>query len=295
MSTIENTTLTAVPGVEAGHWTHASGTTGTTALLFPGGAVAGVVVPGSAPGSRELGLLRPEHLAPEIHGICLSGGSAFGLSAADGVMAVLRDRGIGLDVGSHRVPLVPAAILFDLPVAAALPDAESGRAAAAAASTAPLPRGRVGAGAGARVGKAAGTAVAGGFGTAAARWEGHVVAAGAAVNAYGSVWDPGAGRWRAGGPFAGGRAELGGNTTLVVVATDAPLSKPQCTNIAWMATAGLARTLVPAFTPLDGDTVFVASTRPGPGLGPLALGALGHAAAEVVAAAILDAVPAPRS
>lgn len=286
----ENNTLTAVPGVEAGHWTHPSGTTGTTAILFPEGAVGGVVVPGSAPGSRELGVLAPHHLADRVHGFCLSGGSAFGLAAADGVVAVLRERGIGFPVGAHCIPLVPAAILFDLPVAAVQPDAASGRAAARAASTAPLARGRVGAGAGARVGKAAGRTVPGGFGTAARDWGQHRVGAGVAVNAYGSVRDPETGRWLAGGPFAAGAAELGGNTTLAVVATDAPLTKAQCQVVAQMATAGLARTLVPAFTPVDGDTVFVASTGQGPPLEPLALGALGHAAAEVLAAAVLDSV-----
>ena len=289
---LENDSLTAVPGVEAGHWTHASGTTGTTAILFPGGAVGGVVVPGSAPGSRELGVLAPEHLAERIHGICLSGGSAFGLAAADGVMQALRARGIGHPVGAHRIPLVPAAILFDLPVAAVQPDAESGRSAAEVASTQPLARGRAGAGAGARVGKAAGVSAPGGFGTAAACFGDHILGAGVAVNAYGSVRHPETGAWLAGGPFAAGAAELGSNTTLAVVATDVPLSKAQCRIVAQMATAGLARTLVPAFTPVDGDTVFVASTGSGPLLDPLQLGALGHAAAELLARAVCSSVSA---
>lgn len=287
-------TLTAVPGLLVGHYTHPSGTTGTTAVLFPSGAVAGGVVPGSAPGSREHGLLEPRHLAPQIHGICLSGGSAFGLSTADGVMAVLLERGIGLPVGEHCVPLVPAAILFDLPVARARPSAAWGRAAAEAASSEPVPCGRVGAGAGARVGLASGCAVPGGLGSAARPTStGHHIGALVALNAFGSVRHPTTGRWICGGPavLTGAGAALG-HTTLVVVATDHPLDKAAAGIVARMATAGLARTLWPAFAPIDGDTVFVASTSHAetPPAGRLSL--LGHLAAEVVAEAVLRAVGA---
>mgnify|MGYP000595293218 CR=1 FL=1 len=286
-----NRSITAVPGVEAGHFTHPSGSTGTTAILFPGGAVAGGFVPGSAPGSREHGLLEPRHLAPEIHGVCLSGGSAFGLSAADGVMAALDARGVGLMVGTHRVPLVPAAILFDLPVAAARPDASWGRKAAEMASTASLSRGRVGAGAGARVGLASGQTSPGGIGGAVEAVGAHTVGVVVALNAFGSVVDPATGAWVRGGPpvLEGDGAPLG-HTTLVVVATDLPLDKAACGVVARMASAGLARTLVPAFAPIDGDTVIVASTggaaRPTAG----SLTQVGHAAAVAVAAAVLDAV-----
>lgn len=286
-----NPTITSVPGVLAGHFTHASGTSGTTAVLFPEGAVAGGFVPGSAPGSREQGVLEPRHLADRIHGVCLSGGSAFGLSAADGVMAVLEARGIGFLVGEHCIPIVPAAILFDLPVASARPDASWGRAAAEAASTEPLPSGRVGAGAGARVGLASGAASPGGSGCAARSIGAVRVGAFAAVNAFGSVWDPARAAWVVGGPpVLGGEAAAMGHTTLVVVTTDHPLDKAACGIVARMASAGLARTLVPAFAPIDGDTIIVASTggpgRPSAGM----LGHLGHVAAELVAEAVLDAV-----
>ena len=286
-----NQTITAVPGVQAGHFTHTSGSTGTTAILFPKGAVAGGFVPGSAPGSREHGLLEPRHLAPVIHGVCLSGGSAYGLAAADGVMAALEARGVGLMVGAHRVPLVPAAILFDLPVAQARPDASWGRAAADAASAAPLPWGRVGAGAGARVAMASGQSSPGGIGGASCALGEYTAGVLVAVNAFGSVVDPATGAWVRGGPpmLAGDGAPLG-HTTLVVVATDQPLDKAACGVVARMASAGLARTLVPAFAPVDGDTIIVASTgspaRPSAG----ALTRVGHAAAELVAAAVLQSV-----
>lgn len=286
--------LTGVPGVLGAHWTHPAGATGCTVLLFPAGARAGVATPGHAPGSRELGVLDPTHLAGAIHGLVLTGGSAFGLAVADGVMAVLEARGIGFPIAGGVVPLVPAAVLMDLGRGPARPDAASGRAAAEAASGAPLAEGPVGAGAGARVGKAAGALLPGGFGTAAVGVGQWTVAAGAAVNALGSIRDPETGAWVAGGPPLVGLVDgdWRGNTTLVAIATDAPLTRVQCTVVARMATAGLARTIEPAFTPFDGDTVYCAATGVGEAPNPLALSALGHAAAVVVARAVLRGVQA---
>ena len=289
-----NATITAVPGVLGAHWTHPSGTTGCTVLVFPEGATAGGCVPGSAPGGRELGALEPTHLAGEVHAFCLSGGSAFGLAVADGVMAELASRDIGFDAMGHRVPIVPAAILFDLPVARARPDAAAGRAAAAAASRDPLPTGRVGAGAGATVAKATGTARPGGLGSACRRVGDHRVGVAVALNAFGSVRDPETGAWLAGGE--GGdpalQGDWRGNTTLVAVATDAPLSRAQATVAARMAQAGLARCLYPAFAAVDGDTVLLAATGTGSPVDALALSRIGHEAALAVADAIRSLFPA---
>jgi len=289
-----NQTLTAVPGVLAGHWTHESATTGVTAILFPGGARGGVWVPGSATGSREMGVLEPTHLAAHIHGLCLAGGSAFGLAAADGLMEVLEERGIGFETPHGRVPIVPAAILFDLHTAVARPDRASGRLAAEAASEEPIAEGRVGAAAGARVGAASGTHAPGGVGTWAARWQDWTVGALAAVNAAGSVRDPQTGEWVAGGPpMVGAGGDVGrwrSQTTLVVVATDAPLVQGQLRVLAKMAAAGMARTLFPAFTPFDGDVVFAVSTGTTPPVDPLILAAVGDLAATCVERAIVRAV-----
>lgn len=287
-----NTTVTAVPGVHAGHWTHASGTTGTTVLLFPGGARGGVASPGSATGSRDLGALQDGHLAQEVHGFCLSGGSAFGLAAADGVMDVLEARGIGFDAGVARVPIVPAAILFDLHTAVVRPDRASGRMAAESAGPAPLAEGRVGAAAGARVAKAAGEPVPGGLGSWAARVGPWTVGAVVAVNAVGSVRDPETGEWVAGGPPGEVEAvgDWRGQTTLAAVVTDAPLDRGRCTVLARMAVAGMARTLYPAFSPFDGDLILAASTGAGAPVDAVVLARLGHAAAACVARSVVRGV-----
>lgn len=289
--------ITDVAGVLAGHWTDAGRTTGVTALLFPAGARGGVAVPGSATATRELGPLEPTSLAGVVHGICLSGGSAFGLSAADGVMAVLAERRIGFDAGSGViVPIVPAAALFDLRGSAGAPDALSGAAAARAASDGPLASGRVGAGAGGVVGRAGGNPSPGGLGTWSATIGAWTVGAVVAVNAAGGVRD--GDRWVAGEPRGdAGLVDAGdwrGQTTLVVVATDAPLDRARCIVLARMATAGVARAIRPAFGPFDGDIVFAVSTsevaaeRPSPDA--LALFRLGDAAALVVERAIIRAV-----
>jgi L-aminopeptidase/D-esterase-like protein len=287
-----NRSVTAVPGVFAGHATDEIGKTGVTALLFPEGARAGYFQPGSATGSRELGVLDPAHLAGVIHGLCLSGGSAYGLAAADGVMQVLSSRGLGFPTEYGVVPLVPAAILFDLHTATRRPDAAMGAQAALAASGEPLAHGAVGAGTGARVGLASGAPAPGGLGGWALELSPWKVAAAVAVNAVGSVLDPSTGQVLAGGPPLRGpvRAELGGQTTLAVVVTDAPLDRASCVVMARMASAGMARTLYPAFTPFDGDLVFAVSTGKGESVPPALLAALGDAAAEVVARAIVQAV-----
>lgn len=279
----------------AGHWTHESGTTGTTAVLFPEGAVGGAFVPGSASGTRELQVLEARHLVERVHGFCLSGGSAFGLAAADGVMAVLAERGIGHPTSAGVVPIVPAVILYDLPVAAVRPDAGSGRAAAEAASAAPLAEGRVGAGAGATVAKLAGSPTPGGFGTWAESLNGTTVAAGVAVNALGSIRDPESGEWVAGGPIAGVDAEPGTNTTLAVVVTDATLTAGQAQVVARMAAAGMARTTFPAFSPFDGDTVLVGATGQGEPVDSGTLAMLGHLGARALGTAIVRAVRAANS
>lgn len=287
-----NRSLTAVPGVRAGHATDHDAHTGVTVALFPAGARAGGFVPGSAAGSRELGVLEPGHIAARVHAFCFAGGSAFGLAAADGVMRVLARDGVGFVTPNGVVPIVPAAILFDLHTATRKPDAALGEQAALGAGTEPLAEGRVGAAAGARVGVATGTSAPGGFGSWAVSVGGWTVAAGVAVNAAGSVIDPSSGQLVAGGAPGAPLIDGGwrGNTTLAMIATDAPLDRERCTIVARMAAAGFARTLYPAFTPFDGDTVLVASTGDGDPVDPTAVARLGDAAAHAVATAIVRAV-----
>jgi L-aminopeptidase/D-esterase-like protein len=306
--------LTDVPGVTVGHFTDTRRPTGCTAVLVEGGAVGAVDVRGGAPGTRETELLDPVNTVSVVHAVVLSGGSAFGLDAASGVVRFLDERGIGFRVGSSVVPIVPAAILFDLAVGDGRirPDAAAGYAAARAAARGPVPEGSVGAGAGATVGKMWGMerAMKGGLGTASLRLpDGTVVAALAAVNAFGDVVDE-AGRVMAGARsrdgarldpalpamLAGARpgAPLDGrNTTLAVVATNAALTKAEGARVARMAQDGLARAIAPAHTPFDGDTVFVLSVGAGQEAGgPLVVGTL---AAEVVARSIRRAILAARS
>lgn len=298
-----------VPGISAGHATDAVGLTGCTVVLADGGAVAGVDVRGSAPGTRETDLLRPTALVERIHALCLAGGSAFGLAAADGVMRYLAERGIGFDTGARPVPIVPAAILFDLFVgsANAAPGPDDGYAAAAAAERGDGSlEGRVGAGTGATVGKLAGPQLAspGGVGSAAMRLpDGSTIGALVITNAVGNVIG------RDGRILAGVRDEAGGlvdasalllagpppgrvppsgtNTTLAVVATDATLDRAQCSRLATQAHDALAMAISPVHTLLDGDTVFALSTgrMPAPdGLGGLL--SLGAAAVEMLRTAI---------
>lgn len=306
--------LTRVAGIEVGHFTSARRPTGCTVVIAREGAVAGVDVRGAAPGTRETDLLEPTHLVDRIHAVMLAGGSAFGLDAATGAVRWLEERGIGLDVGVARVPLVPAAVLFDLHVGDARirPDAAAGHAACEAASRAPVAEGCVGAGAGAAVGKLFGMAHAmkGGMGSASVTVDGVTVGALVACNAVGDVVDPETGRPVAGARTADGlrlrdtrRALLAGdaprtllagtNTTIGVVATDAVITKAQARRLAVCAHDGLARAINPVHTLSDGDTLFALGT----GLAGKALGmmVLSTMAAEATARATLRAVLAARS
>ncbi len=310
-----NGTLTDVAGLSVGHWTDADAATGCTVVLCgTEGAVAGVDVRGSAPGTRETDLLAPINLIERIHAVVLTGGSAFGLDAAGGVMRWLDERDLGCEIGACRVPLVCAAVLFDLALGSATvrPGAEAGYAACEAASAAPVPRGSVGAGTGASVGKLLGMARAtkSGLGSASRRIAGGaVVAALVAVNAGGGVVDPATGEIVAGvrdgeGGFVDGtawlqehglsgddgapRVQAGGNTTLAVVATDAVLTKAGATKVAQMAHDGLARAIDPVHTMYDGDTVFALATGT---TGEAAdVSVVGAVAARVLAGAVVDAV-----
>ncbi|MCC9078829.1 P1 family peptidase [Litorilinea aerophila] len=304
--------LTDIPGIQVGHWTNLEAGTGCTVVLCPEGAVAGVDVRGGAPGTRELALLDPVCTVEKVHAVLLAGGSAFGLAAADGVMRWLEERGHGFDTGVARVPIVPAAILFDLNLGRSdvRPNAEAGYAACMAAGGGPVAEGTVGAGTGATVGKMLGfkQATKGGLGTASKQiGKGIVVAALVAVNAVGDVIDPATGQILAGArrPLIGGFADSmkfaesslgqilraqssGENTTLAVVATNVALTKSGATKVAQMAHDGLARTIRPIHTPLDGDTIFALSLgdRQGdPGL-------VGAVAAEVLATAVVRAIRA---
>ncbi|MBE3131996.1 MAG: P1 family peptidase [Acidobacteria bacterium] len=307
--------LTAVDGIKVGHDTLTQRPTGCTVVLVERGAVAGVDVRGSAPGTRETDLLNPVNTVEQVHAVVLAGGSAFGLDAASGVMRYLEERGIGYDTGVARVPIVPAAVLFDLGVGddpKVRPTADSGYRAATAASGGPVAEGNVGAGAGATVGKLAGRdrAMKGGIGTAAITLpDGLVVAALVAVNAAGDVIDPATGRVVAGvrTPDGRGLADVrlllrsglvtagrpGDNTTIGVVATNARLTKAQANKVAQMAHDGLARAISPVHTPIDGDTVFALAT--GTRSEPADVLAIGALAADVMAEAIVRAVRAATS
>jgi L-aminopeptidase/D-esterase-like protein len=308
-------TIRNVPGIRVGHATDEVGATGCTVLLADGGAVAGVEVRGSAPGTRETDLLRPTALVERIHAVCLAGGSAFGLAAADGVMRYLAERGIGFETGVRPVPIVPAAIIFDLLVgsAQAAPGPDDGYAAAEAAERGDGPlEGRVGAGTGATVGKLLGPerASPGGVGSAAIRLpDGVTVGALVVNNATGNVIgrdgrvlagarDDGGGFVDASalllaGPPPGPVPPAGTSTTLAVVATDAALDRAQCRKLAEVAHDALALAISPVHTLLDGDVVFALSTTRAPapaGLpGVLQLGA---AAVEVLRTAIERSVRA---
>jgi L-aminopeptidase/D-esterase-like protein len=307
--------LTRVPGIKVGHFTLPERPTGCTVILTEAGAVAGADVRGGAPGTREIDLLSPYATVEKVHAIVLSGGSAFGLDAASGAVRYLEEKGIGFDVSVAKVPIVPAAILFDLGVGGrpdVRPGADCGYQAAKAASDGPVPEGSVGAGAGATVGKLAGRerSMKGGIGTASIELPtGLVVAALIAVNAVGDVIDPATGdvvagvRSEDGRGFADARKLLrspgppggrpGENTTIGVVATNARLTKAQATKVAQMAHDGLARAIYPAHTPADGDTLFALALGSFEGDANLAL--LGALAADATAEAILSAVKSAES
>ncbi len=273
--------ITDVAGVQVGHFTDPRRPTGCSVVLTKNGAVAAVDVRGGAPGTRETDLLDPSNTVERVHAIALCGGSAFGLDAASGVMRWLDEHQIGLETGFGLVPIVPAAVLFDLPLLrpgddpGVRPDAAAGYAACQAASSAPPAEGNVGAGAGACVGKLFGLprSMKSGIGSASVRVGPWVVGALIACNAVGDVIDPGSGVVIAGARTADGLALLntqqallngarserplaGTNTTIGVVATNATLSKAQAKRLAMSAHDGLARSIRPAHTTLDGDTLF---------------------------------------
>jgi L-aminopeptidase/D-esterase-like protein len=303
--------LTDVPGLKVGHWTNLEAATGCTVILCPEGAVAGVDVRGGAPGTRETDLLNPACMVEKVHAICLAGGSAYGLAAADGVMRWLEEHGYGFDVRVARVPIVPTAVIFDLALGRAdvRPDAAAGYAACDAASAGPIAEGCVGAGAGATVGKVLGYhyGMKGGLGTASLHLnDGVVIAALAVVNAAGDIVDTKtnqivAGARRADGAgFADIMATLAGgvgasreswgarNTTLGVVATNVALTKAGVNKLAQMAQTGLARAIRPVHTLIDGDVVFALSLGDKSG-DPTVIGAL---AADLLSEAIVRAVRA---
>lgn len=309
-----NRTLTAVPGLRVGHHTLTERLTGCTVVLTGDGVVAGVDVRGAAPGTRETDLLDPVNLVDRVHAIVLSGGSAFGLDAATGVMRYLDERNVGFKVRGVNVPIVPAAVLIDLFFGdpKIRPTADCGYRAAGAATTAAVPEGNVGAGAGATVGKIAGLerGMKGGLGSAAiVTPDGLIVAAMVAVNALGDVIDPATGRPIAGVRTSDGKsladARLllrngstttvlgGGNTTIGIVATNAELTKTQATKMAQMAHDGYARAIAPIHTIADGDTVFALAT--GARRGEVDLTRVGALAADAAAEAIVRAVRAAAS
>jgi len=304
--------ITAVRGLLCGHFTDTRRPTGCTVVITPEGAVAGVDVRGAAPGTRETELLSPLNTVEKVHAVLLAGGSAFGLDAAGGVMRWLEEHGIGVQVGPVKVPIVPAAILFDLFTGdpTIRPDAAAGYAACEAANSNAPAEGNVGAGAGAMVGKLFGIerAMRGGIGSASVTVDGITIAAIVAVNAVGDVIDPATGRVIAGARSADGRTLLnttqallrgekpiasfmpGTATTLGIVATDAVLTKTQANKLAQMAHDGLARAIDPVHTPTDGDTVFALATGAAGRREDLTV--LGAIAAAVTTRAVIRAVQA---
>jgi len=306
--------ITDVTGIEVGHYSEARRPTGCSVVIARAGAVAGVDVRGAAPGTRETDLLDPSNLVQQAHAVLLAGGSAWGLDAAGGVMRWLEEHAIGLQTGHGLVPIVPAAVLFDLGLGDAhiRPDAQAGYQACAAASSQPPAQGNVGAGSGATVGKLLGLerAMKGGIGTASLSAGGCTVGALIACNAVGDVFDPASGRLLAGARAADGRRIAGtrdallagqsaqrllpgANTTIGVIATDAVLTKPQARRLAQVAHDGLARSINPVHTMLDGDTLFALGTgASGKSADMLLLATL---AAEVTARAVVNAICAARS
>ncbi len=307
--------ITAVQGVKLGHYTNEQAVTGCTVVLCESGAVGGVDVRGSAPGTRETDLLRPMNLVSEVHGVLLSGGSAFGLEAAAGVVLYLDERGIGYDARGVTVPIVPGAVLFDLAVgdSSVRPGADQGYEACRNATSAPVAEGSVGAGTGATVGKLLGIGQASKGGTGSVSLDlgdGLVVGAVVAVNALGDVYDPETGEQLAGPrqesgngfyssidlltrPGAPGAPAISDNTTIGVVATNATLTKEQANKLASVAHDGIALAVRPAHTMSDGDTIFALGT--GRLKGDVDMLRLGAAAVQCVSAAIVRGVTMARS
>ena len=298
--------ITDVSGVKVGHYTDKEAVTGCTVILCETGAVAGVDVSGSSPGTKETDVLRAGNLVDMVQAIVLSGGSAFGLEAATGVMRYLEERGFGYETSAGRVPIVPAAIIFDLNIGDSRirPGANEGYQACLAATDIEVTEGCVGAGTGATVGKSLGVerAVKSGLGTASQRIVGDiVVAALMVVNAVGDVIESGTGKILAGPRKSGESGFLSTsqlwkgkfkeavppfNTVIGAVATDAKLNKVEATKLAHVAQVGIARTIDPCHTMYDGDALFALSS----GDKEADLNVLGATAAEVVAEAIVRAI-----
>ncbi len=300
--TMTNQTLTAIDGIQVGHATDRDARTGCTVVICPAGATAGVDVRGAAPGTRETESIRPGRLIQKAHAILLTGGSAFGLDAAGGVVQYLEEKGVGFPAGSVRVPIVPTAVIFDLHVGDAhvRPDRQMGYNACVDSSDAPVVMGAVGSGTGATVGKAPGvTPSAGGVGSVCKHLEnGLIVAAIMVVNALGNVVDPVTGEIVAGGKIDGSFVDIterlldanivpGTNTTIGVIATNAVLSVAEVTRVAEMAHDGMARAIRPSHTMFDGDTLFTFATGTH---SDSSVNSIGILAAEVVAESIVKAV-----
>ena len=325
MKAIHNNSLTSLQGILVGHYTDDRRPTGCTVVLCPQGAVAGVDVRGAAPGTRDTDALSPSNTVQEVHGVLLTGGSAYGLDAAGGVMRWLEERGHGFQVGPAIVPIVPAAVIFDLWVddfskarreptknPRIRPDAQAGYLACQAANSEPVQQGNVGAGAGATLGKLNGPdcAMKGGIGSASLCVHGVTVAALVVCNALGDVVDPQTGKLLAGARVSADSRDLldivkaqlnghsiskpqaGSNTTIGVVATDAVLTKPQAHRLAQVAHDGLARSIRPVHTPMDGDTLFALGTGTSGKAADMML--LSTLAAEVTAMAVVNAVLAAK-
>jgi len=285
--------ITDVPGVRVGHWTDENNLTGCTVILPPDGTTGSVVVPGGAPATRETDAIAPGRRVDEVNAVLLTGGSAFGLGAANGVMRYLEERGVGHPTPAGVVPIVPTAAIFDLVVGnpAARPGPDQAYAACEAASGTETREGNIGAGMGATVGKGAGfeNASKGGVGSASRRDGDLIVGALAVVNAVGDVVDDD------GTVIAGARAEPlafppipGTNTTIACIVTNAVMTKEECHRAAEMATAGLARAVRPVHTMFDGDVIFLLATRAVPSFVEI----VGRLAADVLADAVRRGVRA---
>ena len=297
--------ITDIPGIRVGHYTNLEAATGCTVILCDTPAIGGVDVRGGAPATRETDLLHSLNLVDEVNAIVLTGGSAYGLDSAGGVMRYLEEQGLGYDTGVARVPIVPAAAIFDLGFGSASirPDAAAGYKACEQATSEAVLQGNAGAGTGATVGKMAGPSfmMKGGLGTASTLLsDGTLVGALVVVNALGDIIDPNTRQVIAGTRNSSGQGFLTanpfGNTTLAVVATTASLSKHQVNKIAQMAHDGIAQTIHPAHTMFDGDTIFGLAMGPklqlmtNSTIAASQVSTIGAAAATTVARAIINAV-----
>ena len=297
--------ITDIPGIRVGHDTNLEAATGCTVILCDTVAVGGVDVRGGAPATRETELLHPLNLVEQVDAVVLTGGSAYGLDAASGVMRYLEEQGLGYDTGVARIPIVPAAAIFDLGFGSASirPDAEAGYQACKNATAEPVMQGNIGAGTGATVGKMAGPSfmMKGGLGSASTLLsDGTLVGALVVVNALGDIIDPQTQKVVAGARNPAGHGFLAanpfGNTTIAVVATNASLTKGQTNKIAQMAHDGIAQTIRPAHTMFDGDTIFGLAMGPklqimtNSTIAASQVSTIGAAAATTLARAIIKAV-----